>query len=617
MPTPQPVRVFDVECCRHFFLALFKDVATGQIIRCQISPNRTLNRALLLDTLNNSLLVGFNSAAYDVPMIQLALKGLSTAELKEASDDIIMHGVQLKEFVYQHKLRKPTWNHIDLIQVAPLKASLKLYAGRLHCKKLQDLPIDPHTIINAEQAAIIVDYCGNDLANTATLYQELLPQLELRAQMSALYHQDLRSRSDAQVAEHIISAEVTKINGARPEHPSNLEGKTYKYKVPAYVSYQLPQLQALLETIRTADFCVGASGSVELPPALAGQGIRVGGGKYRIGIGGLHSSESCVSHVATDDILLIDRDVASFYPRIILNQRLCPQHLGEAFWTVYNALVERRLAAKKAKDKGTAESLKIAINGSFGKLGNKYSVLYSPDLLIQITITGQLVLLMQIEMVEQAGFRVLSANTDGIVIRCPKWRYDALNEIIKQWETLTGFETEETQYRAIYCKDVNNYIAIKTDGKVKGKGLYSVPWGGVTEGPPVFKLQKNPSTTIVVEAVIALLRDGIPVEDTIRACTDMRKFTSVRTVTGGATQNKVYIGKVVRWYYARDSHDVLNYCKATKRGGHNKVPKTDGSKALMELPDVFPADVNYDWYVAEAKNVLHNIGYGQRTLFEK
>lgn len=605
-------RVFDVECYRNFFLVLFKDIATGELTRCQISPNRKLNRQLLLQTLEGGLLVGFNSNDYDIPMIQLALKGADTAELKAASDEIIAGGMRPYDFAKKYELSRPTWDHIDLIQVAPLKGSLKLYAGRLHCKKLQDLPVHPDTEIIAEQAAEIIEYCGNDLSNTATLYAELAAQIKLRIELSKIYHQDLRSRSDAQVAERVIGAEVEKITGVRPTRPAGLEGKTYKYHVPDYISYRLPQLQGLLHIIREADFTVGEKGSVVLPLALSGMDIRLNSGKYRIGIGGLHSSETNVSHVASDDILLVDRDVASYYPAIILNQGLYPQHLGEAFLTVYRSLVERRLEAKRAGDKGTAESLKIAINGLFGKLGNKWSAVYAPDLLIQITITGQLALLMLIEMVEEYGVRVVSANTDGILMRCPAWRREGLNEVIARWESLTGFGTEEGLYRAVYAKDVNNYIAVKAEGGVKGKGLYSVPWGGLTEGPPVFKLQKNPSTTIVIEAVIVLLRDGVPLEKTIHSCKDITKFVAIRTVAGGADCAGKYVGKVVRWYYSTDAaRNILNYRKSG-----NKVPKTDNSKPLMELPEVFPNDVNYNWYISEAHAVLNSIGYAQRTMFE-
>ncbi len=606
----QPAMVFDVECYRNFFLIVFKDLNTGLVSRFQISPNRKLNRAGLLETLRTHMIVGFNSNEYDVPMIQLALKGYTTGELKEASDDIIVRNMKVREFAAQHEISKPNWNHVDLIQVAPLKASLKIYAGRLHCKKMQDLPIDPHIEITAEQAAQLFEYCCNDLENTGVLFRELEGQIELRRELSELYGQDLRSRSDAQVAEHIIAAEVRKINGYYPGRPQGLEGKSYQYQVPAYVSYRLPQLREMLEKIRGAQFVVGDTGAIGLPADLEGVSIRIGGGKYKIGIGGLHSSESNVAHVADDRFLLIDRDVTSYYPSIILNQGLFPKHLGEAFLTVYQSLVTRRIEAKKAGDKMTAESLKIAVNGSFGKLGNKWSVLYAPDLLIQVTLTGQLALFMLIEMVEAAGVPVVSANTDGILIKCPKTLYPMVEGIIAEWEKTTGFATEETRYSAVYSKDVNNYLAIKTDGKVKGKGLYANPWE--VSGPNVFKLQKNPSTTIVIEAVIALLRDGIPLDTTIKACRDITKFIAVRSVTGGANKENAFLGKAIRWYYSVTTRQgVINY----KKSGY-KVPKSDGAKPLMELPDEFPDDVNYNWYLMEARSVLGNIGYAQPRLFE-
>jgi DNA polymerase elongation subunit (family B) len=606
----KPTAFFDVECYRNFFLVLMKRKDDGQVLRFQQSPNRQLNIPALRAALQAHRLVGFNSTDYDLPMIQLALTGVSTQALKRGSDDIIVGGMRARDFASAHDLPPHNWDHVDLIQVAPLQGSLKIYAGRLHCRKMQDLPIDPAAEITAEQAPILIQYCENDLDNTALLAEELDSQLALRESLSKEYGQDLRSRSDAQLAEHIIASEITKLTGQRPARPPSLEGRLFRYNVPAYVVYSLPPLQGMLATIRSADFMVGDTGAVVLPAELMAYDIRIGGGKYRIGIGGLHSAETCVGHVADEHFVLSDRDVTSYYPRIILNQGLYPKHLGPGFLKVYDAIVERRVAAKKARDVVTAESLKIAVNGSFGKLGSKWSVLYAPDLLIQVTLTGQLSLLMLIEMVEAAGIPVVSANTDGIVMKCPRSRQAALDAIVCQWESITGFTTEETRYRALHSKDVNNYIAIKEDGSVKGKGLYANPWE--KEGPNVFKLHKNPGTTIVIEAVVALLRDGTPLEDTVRACRDIRKFAAVRTVNGGATVGKEHLGKAVRWYYATGrAGQVLTYLKSG-----NKVPKSDGSKPLMELPAEFPADVNYHWYVKEANSVLGYLGYAQGRLFE-
>ena len=203
-----------------------------QVRRFQASPSTPLDKEGLRKVLQSFLLVGFNSTEYDLPMIQLALKGYTTEELKDASDDIIVRGLRARDFSEKHGIDRHYWNHIDLIQVAPLKASLKTYAGRLHCQKMQDLPIDPDAEITAEEAGILVEYCGNDLQNTIILREELDGQIKLRMELSERYEVDLRSRSDAQTAERIIALEVKKITGIHPQRPQGLEGKKYKYQIP-------------------------------------------------------------------------------------------------------------------------------------------------------------------------------------------------------------------------------------------------------------------------------------------------------------------------------------------------------------------------------------------------
>jgi hypothetical protein len=92
----------------------------------------------------------------------------------------------------------------------------------------------------------------------------------------------------------------------------------------------------------------------------------------------------------------------------------------------------------------------------------------------------------------------------------------------------------------------------------------------------------------------------------IRACEDITKFVSVRKVTGGAMWAGQSIGKSVRFYYSNavDQDQSILY----KLNG-NKVPKSDGARPLMDLPDVFPADVEKERYVGMAMKVLGGIGY--------
>lgn len=598
--------IFDIECYPNYFLIGFMTSKSRKIVFAESTPEKKLSQyeiEKMLWVFKNALVVSFNGIHYDIPISALALAGCTNAQLKQATDDIILRNERASDILRRHKVKKlEANNHIDLIEVAPLSAGLKIYTGRLHCKRMQDLPFHPDAKLSPEQQMIVRYYWANDLSNTDLLDVSLAEQLKLRTKLSTEYAMDLRSKSDAQIAEAILGSEVQRLSGGRIQRPVIEVGTSYRYKTPNFIKYKTPLMNWALSVVEGSQFIVGENGSVGMPPALADLEIKIANGVYRMGIGGLHSSEKNQAHVAGDDHIIVDRDVVSYYPMIILLLGLYPQHLGTNFLRVYRSIVERRLQAKERGDKVVANSLKITINGSFGKLGSCYSILYAPDLLIQVTITGQLSLLMLIERLELAGLSVVSANTDGVCIRAHKSRKHEVDAIVKQWERDTGFETEETFYKALYSRDVNNYIAVKVDGGTKNKGAFANPWGAGTETG--LMLQKNPVTTVCIDAVEALLTKGIPVQQTIRACKDITKFIGLRNVKGGAVKDGEFLGKSVRWYYAKDQTGTIIYASSGK-----KVPRSDGAKPLMELPDTFPEDVDFEWYEKEAESLLYDLAY--------
>jgi len=631
------VFIFDTECYVNFWYAAFKHFKSGKIVAFERSPACDFIGMKLSWMLWRFCLVGFNSFNYDIPMVALAISGASCKELKEASDFIIKSGPQYGtkkvssfDFERQYKVNIPNCNHIDLFNVAPLDGSLKLYAARIHCKRMQDLPIEADAILTEDEAAIVRPYCCNDLDNTEILYRELLPQIELRAQMSIEYNVDLRSKSDAQVAEAVINSELAKVLGYYPRRPTtdrNAPQAALRYNPPSFIAFETETLQRAYAAVCEAEFWLDEQGSPTWPVGLGeiertktGKPkyvlrVNVGTSSYKLGMGGLHSSEESVAHIASDEIILSDNDVESYYPRTILNQRLFPEHLGEAFLIVYNTLVERRLKAKGlAKDKDlsiaernkiAADSLKIVINGSFGKLGNKYSTLFAPQLMLQVTITGQFALLMLVEVLVLNGIEVVSGNTDGIVLKYHKRDHEKVRAIISEWEERTAYKTEETRYAAIYSRDVNNYIAAKLKygtneiESCKVKGVYSEKGSALNS-----RLSKNPESLICSEAVQALIKNKTPIVKTITECRDFRKFVSVKNVKGGGEKNGVYLGKVVRWYYALNETGAINYVLTG-----NKVAKSEGGKPAMDLPPEFPQDIDFNYYIKEAEAMLYDIGY--------
>ena len=271
-------------------------------------------------------------------------------------------------------------------------------------------------------------------------------------------------------------------------------------------------------------------------------------------------------------------------------------------------------------------------------------------MLIQTTITGQLSLLMLIEWHEYYGIPVISANTDGIVIKCPLDKIELSKTLIQEWEKRTGLSMETTEYRAIYSRDVNNYIAVKADGDVKRKGEYST--GGLVE-------KKNPDVEICADAVAEFLVNETPIPYTIAACRDIRKFVTIQKVAGGAVkmwgegprkgtlvrdmivtleangwakdgrkwrkgdtladphaayescfikQTLEYLGKVARWYYSTSAPGPIVYAQ-----NGNVVGLSYGARPCMNLPENFPEDIDYVWYITKAEGMLKDLGFYSLT----
>lgn len=584
----------DIETFPNYFLIAFKSIDTGKIITFEIKDINDkfseLETQKILSILNKYETFGFNSLNFDMPIITASLKGYTAYKLNQLSNSVIIDNMRPWQVLNQLNLKELDVKHFDLKEVAVgVGVSLKLYGGRLHSKRLQDLPIEPNTTLSKRDMQAIKDYCINDLDINIDLYNAIKPRLDVRRDMIPQYGYIVLSKSDAQIAELVIKTDLQTIN---PDINFNNKRTFDKivYKTPNFIRFKTKILQDALLLIQNHEFNVLCNGSVELPKHLTDLNIKIGFTQYQLGIGGLHSKEKSQIIIPNKNQYLIDKDVTSYYPSIILNLGLYPKQLGKVFLTVFKNKVIERLNAKRNKDKVKSEVLKIVINGSYGKLGSVYSALYAPDLMLTTTLTGQLSLLMLIESLELHGIKVVSANTDGVVSLLSKDKKDLYEVLCQDWELITGFGLEANEYVGLYSRDVNSYIAITKDG-FKGKGIFTLN-----------ELSKNPQAEICVEAVIAFLKDNVPLEKTINDCKDVCKFLTVRSVTGGAIYKFEYLGKVVRFYYAKNGTNIY-YAK-----NNNKVPKSEGAKPLMELTEL-PIDINYSRYICEAYDILESLGH--------
>jgi len=588
--------VVDCEVYPNYFLAAFKNIRNNKIVTIEAKGKDNslddVSCRKLKSTMFKYKTFGFNSRNYDLPVMLYAIKNKTCSQIHELSDYIINEKSQGWQTMRKYSLSKSEHiDHFDIQEPAPgVRVSLKLYGGRMHSKRLQDLPIEPGTMLSNDEMETTRLYCINDLNTTIDLYNQIEDRLHLRAEMGQQYNKDLMSKSDAQIAEIIIKSELHKRKPFKKLYaPKIPEGKTFRYEIPDFISFKSEKLQGLVDILQNHDFELDEKGYVIPPDEFKKMKINIGYSNYKFGIGGLHSKEKKQSIIPTKHQLLIDRDISACYPNVILNMRLYPQHIGSDFLDIYQNIVTTRLKAKKSGNKIVNESLKIVINGSYGKLGSKWSILYSPDLMVTVTLTGQLSVLMLIEKLEDAGISVISANTDGFVSLMTKDKYELYDNICFDWELTTGCNLEETGYKALYSRDVNNYLAITNYGS-KGVGIFKD--SGLT---------KSPQAYVCAIAVKNLLVKGIPIKKTIIECKDITKFLTIRTVKGGAVWKDKYLGKVVRWIYSTEGEAIVY-----KKNG-NKVAKSDGARPVMELGK-FPEDLDYDRYIEESKKILDSLG---------
>jgi len=647
-PTKRPYCEFDTETDFLWWLIKFY-LPDGRMFSYEINAEdgRPLDTVAIQWFIDNYTLVSFNGENYDIPMVAYAMSGASVHALKRLNDQIIVGGLKRWDFwkAYPHVQPLRNLDHVDIMEVAPgVRLGLKTYMARMHADTLWDLPFDPAAPMPIHMRAVTNEYCGNDLIGTRMLRETCAGRLGLREEYGALYGVDLRSKSDAQMAEAVIKARLP----FKPEKRIVPHGYAFQYEPAPWLQFTTPLLKEVFRAAREAVFIVNdvdkvkeATGLTEIimpdgkkmktgvlmPTELKALKVPIGPSVYQFGIGGLHSTESSVVHRTIMGVHTIsDHDVGSYYPSMILLLRMFPKQLGPAFLEIYQEVYGDRKTAKHEVPRiqslidagdgfGLAEMLvriitkrdgaKILLNGTFGKLFSKYSILFAPELGIRVTLTGQLSLLMLIESLHLVGIACVSANTDGIVLRTPVGREWLRDQVIAAWEKRTGLEMEATFYRAIYMRDVNNYVAIKMDGKHKGKGAFAE--SGVLNNV-------HPGVDVCLDAVVAYLKHGTPLEDTIRACTDVRKFLMIRNVKGGGyDQAGKYLGKTVRWYYRAGETGGLYYKeKINKKTGEigqgNIVAESKGARECMSLPTTLPGDIDYPHYVEYAQKMLATLG---------
>lgn len=330
--------------------------------------------------------------------------------------------------------------------------------------------------------------------------------------------------------------------------------------------------------------------------------VVVDGFRFDFGTGGIHGSiESRIVRMS-DGKVIRDWDVASMYPNIAISNRVYPKHLGEDFCDIYEDVYNQR----KSFAKGTPENavMKLALNGVYGDSNNEFSPFYDPQYTMTITINGQLSLCMLAErLLKIEGLELIQVNTDGVTAMVPKEYTDLSDQITNQWEKEVKLELEMAEYAMMAIRDVNNYIAIYTNGKVKRKGAYEFEGLG---------WHQNQGGLVIPMAACEALVYGKSIEEFIYNHGDKFDFMLRTKVPRSSrlvlVKNDVEVPQqnICRYYISKDGGELVKIMPPLEGKEEERRMGIDVGWKVKTCNNVksFEWDIDYDYYIQEAKKLV-------------
>lgn len=548
--------IWDIETYPNAFLFSGKFRGQGQRQDVFELSFRKNDKQALLNYLNflknhNVIMVGFNNIGFDYPIIHKLINEPYTFDALKAyqlAQEIIQSGDYRSNHAIPFKNRWITqldlWrmNHFDN---EAKRTSLKQLQCAMRSHSVEDLPFPVGKILTSQEIDELIKYNIHDVTETEKFLDICQSAVDMRHEMisTAMVDGDVLNYSDVKIGEKYLVKKIGRnkcYSGPKPR-------QTIRQEIH-FKNLILPKIK--FETF-TCDEAREWFESLVIYPLRKTKGqykkvISFGGIDFHFGLGGVHGSVNKKIFRSDDQYVIIDLDVAGMYPAVANANDMAPEHLGKDFTLSYRQIPIERKQYKKGTTRNKV--LKLSGNGVYGNSNNPYSCFYDPQFTFSTTVNGQLQALQLAEQIcKIPGLTLIQANTDGITALVPRslvWTFDHYK---KQWEKDTKLELEQVEYKAMWIRDVNNYIALKTDGTTKLKGAYGYP-RDLDEYEGFWN--KDYSMMVVPKCAELMLLHDINPEALIGAFTD--KFDFMKYVkTKGAS--RIYVGdtevqKTCRYY---------------------------------------------------------------------
>lgn len=633
-----PVLCYDIETMQELFLVVCMIPGkTPKKFEVSKFKNQLDGFMKYIDTHKNYYWVGYNNLRFDSQVVEWIIRNYENwhelsgleicAKIAQKAQDVI-HDANYDVFP-EYREYELTLKQIDLFKINHYdnknrRVSLKRLEFEMDLENIEEMPIH-HTKTNMTREEVIqsIEYCFNDVDATYEFYRITTgdcehplykgnDQIELRQNIEEEFGIPCLNYSDSKIGDEMIKKFYCQEKGIEykelPRKGFFRKSIDVKKCIAHYVKFETPQLKEFLTRIKNMKMGMNDEFVEE---------ISFYGKTYTFAKGGLHSVNTPEIFEANDDYEIIDWDVSSYYPAIIINNGQYPAHLGKEFLSGYREMFNKRLelkplAKKDKKIKGIVGALKLAVNSVYGKSSDMQSWIYDRQLTMFTTITGELSLMMLIEKYELNGIEVISANTDGVTVRINKELIPLMHEINAWWSHLTQYELERTDYSKIIFSTVNDYLAIKTDGEIKKKGDF------LTD----FELHKNKSARIVPIALEQYFVNNIPVEQTIRHHSNIYDFCLRQKASRDfhyegtdSKGNKSVYNKLIRYYVSTDGEKLFKVKNPECQTKAAAISQVEAGEWVSTVCNYLPKDskinnINYKYYIEKAENMVYKIQTG-------
>nr|DAU20249.1 MAG TPA: DNA polymerase [Crassvirales sp.] len=468
----------------------------------------------------------------------------------------------------------------------------------------------------------MLHYNKNDVYLVCEIARQKPDEIKLRYSLGAAFNLNLLCAARSTIADKLLNKFYAERSGLHIEAfkdlRTNRTALSFNKIIFPHIKFKTKQLQDLLEDMKKVVIYRTNKDSFV-------REITFYGTTYTLATGGIHTQDKPVVLSSTKDYVYVHHDYTSYYPSIMISYKVVPEHLNkEVFAKMVDYFKQTRVKCKHAKkedgfvipgvhNKLAAEALKIVINAIYGKYGYENFWLYDRLAQMRVTINGQLMTMTLCESLELAGIHVVSANTDGIVIKLPYNKVDIYNQICNEWNNTNKMSADDEHYKVLVSMNVNNYFDIQEDNTIEYKGALD---------PKQYlkDLKKGYDMPVVAKAVFEYFAHGVPVMETLRNHKDILDFCKTQNVGKQfeVVYQKVEHGKVidvhsqrhVRFYVSTKGVVIM------KENVHDKKRSVLASgKPVIILnklddKDITLRNIDYKYYYEEAYKIINPIKLG-------